>query len=132
MATVCAAKLILLRDKVTTVPLPLMWTVWGLAPPLSEKFRLALSGPMSAGRNCRVTVQVELPAKLLPHVFEAMRKSAALVPPTVIPLKLNAVALWLVTVMVRPALVVPRSCGEKLRVEADTETAVAVPLRLTV
>lgn len=76
-------------------------------------------------------VQVEFPAKLLPHVFEAIRKSAALVPVTVIPLKFNAVALWLVTVTVCPALAVPTSCGEKLRAEAENETAVPVPLRLT-
>jgi hypothetical protein len=129
--TLCAENVILLREIVATVPVPVMRTFCGLAPPSSEKLRVALSGPISAGWNLIVTMQVELPDKLLPHVFEAMTKSVALVPVTVIPLKFNAVVPWLVTVNVCPALAVPTSCGEKLRAEADTETAVPVPVRLT-
>ncbi len=128
----CDGKAILLLDRVTTVPVPAICTIWGLAPPSSKKLSVALSGPISEGRNFTVTVQVVFPAKLLPHVFEAMMKSPAFVPAIVIPVKFNVVVLWLVTVTVRPTLVVLTSCGEKLRAEGDSVTAVPVPLRLTV
>ena len=81
------------RDRVTTVPVPAKGAIWGLAPPPSKKLSLALSGLLNEGRNFTVTVQVVLPAKLLPHVFEAMTKSPALVPVIVIPVKVNVAAL---------------------------------------
>src|SRR5260370_12249557 len=59
-----------------------------------------------------------------------MRKSAAVVPAIVIPVNCNLAVLWLATVTVRPALVVPTSCGEKLRAEGDSVTAIPVPPRL--
>ena len=132
MPVVCDGKIMLLRDRVTMVPVPTMGAVWGLAPPLSKKLSLALSGMLNEGRNFTVTVQVVLPAKLPLHVFEAMTKSPALVPVIVIPLKFNVAVPWLATDTVRPALIVPTSCGEKLRAEGDSVTAVPVPLRLTV
>ena len=122
----------LLRDRVTTVPVPAKGAIWGLAPPPSKKLSLALSGLLNEARNFTVTVQVVLPAKLLPHVLEAMTKSPALVPVIVIPVKVNAAVLWLATVTVRPALIVPTSCDEKLSAEGDSVTAVPVPLRPTV
>src|SRR5260370_657706 len=59
-----------------------------------------------------------------------MTKSPALVPAIVIPVKFKLAVLWLATVTVRPALVVPTSCGEKLRAEGDSVTALPVPPRL--
>ena len=112
--TVCGWKLMLLRDSVTTVPVPVMGTICGLAPPLSEKVRVALRDPITVGRNFTVTVQVAFPATLPPQVCDAMRKSPALAPVIVIPLKVKVKVLWLVRVTVRAALVVPRSWGEAI------------------
>jgi hypothetical protein len=91
--TACGGKSMLVRERVTTVPVPLRDTVCGLAPPLSKKLRVALSGPMTEGRNVTFTVQVPFPAKLLPQVCEALTKSFALVPVIVIPVKFNILAL---------------------------------------
>jgi len=59
---------------VTTVPAPAMGTICGLAPPSSKKVSLALSGPIIEGRNFIVTLQVVLPAKLLPLSEDEPRK----------------------------------------------------------
>lgn len=122
----------LLRDRVTTVPVPVTGTICGLAPPLSEKVRVALRDPIAVGRNFTFTVQAAFPAKLPAQVCDGMRKSPALAPVTVIPLKVKVKVLWLVRVTVWAALVVPRSWGEKFRAEGDHVTAVPVPLRLIV
>jgi|SRR3954462_4266138 hypothetical protein len=122
----------LLLEREITVPFPLRPTACGLAPPSSEKLRVALSPLINEGRNFTVTLQVEFPAKLLLHVCEDMTKSPALAPVIAIPVKLKVVVPWFVSVTVRPTLVLFTSCGEKVSAIGDNVTAVPFPLRLMV
>ena len=93
-------------ETVTMVPVPVKATVCGLAPPLSVKLRVADSVPTMEGRNCNDTVQLVFPAIVLPHVFAAIKKSSALVPPTAMEEIAKLAEPWFVRVTVFDPLVV--------------------------
>jgi hypothetical protein len=128
--TARAAKLRLAGDKDTAVPVPLKLTVCGLVGSESLRRRLAVRAPAPFGLKLTLRVQLAPPARLVPQVL-VWAKSLLLAPTRLMPVMLRAVLPLLVKVTTLAGLVVPMTRVGKLRLLADKETAVPVPLKLT-
>jgi len=91
---------------------------------------VALREFRAVGLNLTVMLQLAPPASVAPHAL-VNRKSPGFVPPKVMVIG-SAALPRLLKVIVRELLVVPTLCEEKVIEVGDTETAVPVPVRLTV
>lgn len=114
------------------VPVPLTVIVAGL--PGSEVARLTVAdkAPATVGANLTVKLQV-LPASKVVAVVQLPpnKKLVGLAPVKVTPLTVRVVVPRLVTVTVCVVLVVPNSWLPNIRLLAEREIAVAVPVRGT-
>ena len=121
-------------DTVTAeIPVPLRLTVCGLPAALSLIVTAAVLVPRAVGVNRTLIVQLELAARLAPHVV--VREKSPLFAPVIVMLAIVKTALpVLVTVTDWAALVVPTTRLPKEREVGETLTAAAapVPVRPTV
>jgi len=107
-------------------------TVCGLPPPLSASDKDAVRVPVADGVNVTLKVHVPLGATLPAQLF-VWAKSVELVPVkltfeiTTVP-----VVLTLVRVNVCGLLVVPTVCAANVRLVGESDTAVPIPLKVTV
>ena len=89
-----------------------------------------MRAPAPFGLNLTLMVQLAPPARLVPQVWLRV-KSLLLAPVRLMPVRLRAALPLLVKVTSLAALVVPMARVGKLRLFGDKETAVPMPLKLT-
>lgn len=123
MPTVIVPKLMLVRDRLTIVPVPLSGTDCGFPGALSVKVKEPFRTPAAVGVNFTLTVQLRPALRVLPQVLAEMEKS-----PVIPMLFMFSVALPVfVTVTVFAALVVFTSRNEKVSEVGEKLTCGAPP-----
>lgn len=111
-------------------PVPLRETLWGLPPPLSLMFRVAVRVPNAVGLNVTLMLQLAPATNEVPQVW-VCAKFPAFVPVIPMPMMLKVVVPTFVKVTVCDGLVVSITTEPKLKLRGESFAIVPTPLSVT-